>query len=301
MNWQEYEKYVFENIKDSFPNAVCIFNSKILGKYSKGTRQCDVLVKQNINGKEHLILIDAKYYSKKIDVKSVEDFIGMSNDVNADEGILVTPHGYTKLAYYRAENDPSQILLDILTLKQLKNYQGYCAIPYAGNHAVLLSPAFGWVIDGRQMFRSLALSYRKGFDFDKAFAEKELIYFNIWNTKEDKLTVVKLFENQIELLSESSNVLESNIENVEVDGKKLTTRKTIIENYISPEYACAIEYPNFIFFGVLLSENNRESVNFNKLKQMISKTLPIKVKHSKKTTHNKVLWLKTSKNSLIFD
>jgi len=57
---------------------------------------------------------------QKIDVKSVEDFIGMSNDVNADEGILVTPHGYTKLAYYRAENDPSQILLDILTLEQLK-------------------------------------------------------------------------------------------------------------------------------------------------------------------------------------
>jgi len=150
------------------------------------------------------------------------------------------------------------------------------------------------------MFGSLALSYRKGFDFDKAFAEKELIYFNIWNTKEDKLTVVKLFENQIELLSESSNVLESNIENVEVNGKKLTTRKTIIENYISPEYACAIEYPNLFSLVVLLSENNRESVNFNKLKQMISKTLPIKVKHSKKTTHNKVLWLKTSKKLINF-
>lgn len=282
MNWQEYENIVFESIKECFPNAECIFNSKILGKYSKGIRQCDVIVKQNVNGVEHIILIDAKYYSKKIDVKSVEEFIGMSNDINANEGILVTPLGYSKLAYERAENDPSQILLDILNIDELKYYQGYGAIPYAGEHGVLLMPAFGWIIDIVGRFGNLAYSYRKGFDFDKAWSEKEFVYFNIWNTKEDNITKLELLENQTEFLSKTSGVIESKIEIIQANGKELALRKTIIKDYISPEYACAVEYDGFIFFGILLSENNRETVNLSKLIYMISKIKPIKIIYKEK-------------------
>lgn len=279
MKWQEYEKIVFENIKDCFPNSECTFNSKILGKYSKGLRQCDAIVKQKINGKEQTILIDAKYYSKKIDVKNVEEFISMANDINVDEGILITPHGYSKLAYERAENDPSQILLDILTLDELKRFQGYGAIPYAGEHGVLLKPAFGWVIDIIGRFNCLAFSYRKGFDFDTAWKEKEFIYFNIWDTKTDKITKTELLENQVKMLNETHEVIYSKIEIVEENGKELAIRKSIIKNYISPEYSCAVEYEGFIFFGVMLSENNREKVNLSKLIHSISTTVPIKIKH----------------------
>ena len=280
MTWQEYEKLVFENIKESFPDASCEFNSKVLGKYSKGERQCDVLVTQTIAGETFRTLIDAKYYSKKIDVKAVEDFISMCSDVDASEGILVTPKGYSELAYNRAENDPSQIILDILSLEDLHHLQGYLAIPYAGNYGCIIQPAFGWIIDANQWFGNLAWSYRKGFDFDKAYKEKEFSYFNIWNTKKDPLSPTELLEQQVKMLSETSTVYENTIETFEEGGKLLTTRKTIIENYLAPEYACAVEYEGFIFFGVLVSENNRESVNFKKLKKVVAQSLPIKVKHT---------------------
>lgn len=283
MDWHEYEKIVFENITDCFPDAECIFNSKVLGKYSKGYRQCDAIIKQTVNGKEHTILVDAKYYSKRIDVKCVEEFISMSNDIGASEGILVTPLGYSQLAYERAENDPSQILLDILNLEELKHFQGYGAIPYADENGVILTPAFGWIIDAASRLGCLAFSYRKGFDFDKAFKEKEFIYFNIWNKYEDEITKIELLENQTELLKETSDVIESKIEIIVENGKELALRKTIIKDYISPEYACAVEYEGFIFFGVMLSENNRESVNLAKLIHMISKTVPIGITYADKT------------------
>lgn len=266
-------------MKDNFPDAECTFNSKVLGKYSKGVRKCDIIVKNKINGKEYITLIDAKYYSKKIDVKSVEEFITMAKDVNAEEGILVTQHGYSELAYERAENDPSQILLDILTLDELKHYQGYGSIPYGGEYGVFLTPAFGWIIDIVGRFGCLAYSYRKGFDFDKAWKEKEFVYFNLWITNEKKVSKIELLENQTELLKETFEVLESKIEIIESDGKEMALRKSIIKDYLSPEYACAIEYDGFIFFGVLLSENKRESVNLSKLIHMISRTIPISIKH----------------------
>ena len=279
MTWQDYEKLVFENIKDSFPNATCQFNSKVLGKYSKGERQCDVLVTQTIAGETIKTLIDAKYYSKKVDVKAVEDFISMCSDVDASEGILVTPNGYSELAYNRAENDPSQIILDILSLEDLHNLQGYMAIPYAGEFGCIIQPAFGWIIDANRWFGNLAWSYRKGLDFDSAYKEKEFSYFNIWNTKKDSLNPRELLERQVEMLAETATVIENKIERFSEGGEILTTRKTIIENYLAPEYGCAVEYEGFIFFGVLVSQNNRESVNFKKLRKVVSQSLPINVSH----------------------
>jgi len=279
MTWQEYEKLVFENIRHSFPNATLEFNSKVLGKYSRGERQCDILVKETVLDKSFKILIDAKYYSKKVDVKAVEDFISMCSDVDVSEGILVTPHGYSELAYNRAENDSSQIILDILTLEELHHLQGYIAIPYAGEFGCIIQPAFGWIIDANQWLGNLAWSYRKGFDFNKAYMEKEFSYFNIWNTLKDPLTPKELLERQVLMIAERSKVIENSIKTINVRGKKLTTRKTLIENYLAPEYACAVEYNGFIFFGVLISENNRESVNFRKLIKVVSQSKPLNVNY----------------------
>ncbi len=277
MTWQEYEKEVFENLSNNYPDAKLEFNSKLLGKYSKGLRQCDVIVRQLINGIEHVTLVDAKYYSKKIDVKAVETFISMANDINADYGILVTPIGYSELAYNRAENDSTPILLDILTLKELKQFHGYCAIPYSGENGVIIAPAFGWIIDATQRPGMIVSSYRKGYDFSQAFKEKEFIYFDFWNTNRDPLTAEELLKNQEELISETSQILESVTEKINFNSKNLTLRKTKAENYLAVEYACAIEHKGFIFFGILISPENRESVNKNKLIQMVAKALPIKV------------------------
>lgn len=277
MTWQEYEKEVFEKLSVIYSDAKLEFNSNLLGKYSNGLRQCDTIIKQVINGVEHVTLVDAKYYSEKIDVKDVEMFISMANDINADYGIIVSPKGYSELAYNRAENDPSPILLDILTLEDLTQFQGYCAIPYAGENGVILAPAFGWIIDATQRHGMIASSYRKGFDFGQAFEEKEFIYFQFWNTRKDPISAEMLLRNQEDLIRETSKIHESKIEKIDFISKELTVRKTIAENYLAVEYACAIEHDGFIFFGILISPANRESVNKNKLLQMVVKALPIKV------------------------
>jgi hypothetical protein len=261
MNWQKYEKEVFENLSANYPDAQLEFNSKLFGKYSQGLRQCDVIIKQIIEGVEYLTLVDAKYYSKKIDVKAVENFISMANDINADHGILVTPLGYSELAYNRAENDPTTILLDILNFDEFRQFQGDCAIPYSGKNGVILTPAFGWVIDAAQNHGMIASIYRKGLDFNMAFKEKEFIYFHFWNTIKDPLTPEKLLSNQQELIAETSTILESEIETIQFNSKILTLRKTIAENYLAVEYACAIEFDDFIFFCILICPSNRESVN----------------------------------------
>ena len=285
MTWQEYEKIVYKNISDNYPNAKLEFNSKLLGKYSKNKRQCDIIIREQIHNVEYLTLVDAKYYNKKIDVKAVESFISMAEDINADKGILVTPLGYSKSAYNRAENDKYSILLDIITLEELKNYQGFCAILYAGEYGMILGSAFGWIIDSNQRFGMIATSYRIGFDFDKAFKEKEFVYFQFWNKKRDPISAVELFENQIEQINERSKVRYSKIEEINKNSKNLVLRKTIVENYLAVEYACAIEYDEYIFFGILISPENRETVNRLKLIQMIERAKPAKIKH-KNTHHN---------------
>jgi hypothetical protein len=285
MTWQEYEKLVFEDITQKYPNAKCEFNSHILGKYSNGLRQCDIIVRENIYGIERVTLIDAKYYSKKIDVKAVEDFIGMANDINADFGILITPLGYSELAYNRAENDPSKILLDILNLDDLKSAQGFCAIPFVGNNGVIITPPFGWIIDCASNLGVVASTYRKGFSFTQAYEERELIYFNFWNTERDKINKIELLNNQVELLREYSEILENTTETIIVNNKEITIRKTLIENYAAPEYGCAVEYKGFIFYGILLSPLNRESVNREKLIQVISQAIPLTIEH---TSENKM-------------
>lgn len=277
MTWQEYEKEVFENLSDIYPNAKLEFNSNLLGKYSNGLRQCDVIIRQLIDGVEHVTLVDAKYYSDKIDVKNVEMFISMANDINADNGILVSPKGYSELAYNRAENDPTTILLDILTLNELKEFQGYIAIPYAGENGMILKPAFGWIIDASHRLGTVASSYRKGFDFDQAFKEKEFIYFDYWDKNKDPCTAEMLLRNQEEMIGERLIIHESKIEKVHFNSKILTVRKTITENYLAVEYACAIEYDDFIFFGILISPENRESVNKSKLLQMMANALPVRI------------------------
>lgn len=277
MTWQEYEKIVFENITEIYPDAKLEFNSKLTGKYSKKRRQCDIIIRNQIQDVEIVTLVDAKYYNKKIDVKEVESFISMANDVNADRGILVTPIGYSKSAYNRAENDKSSIFLDILTLDKLRKHQGFCAIPYAGEHGVVLGSAFGWVIDATQRYGTVATSYRVGFDFDQAYREKEFVYFNFWDKKRNPLNAECLLENQVKQISERLKIIYSNIEKIKSSSKKMFLRKTIIENYIGVEYACAVEYDDYIFFGVLISPENRESVNQMKLIQMIERAKPTRI------------------------
>ncbi|MEX0596892.1 MAG: restriction endonuclease, partial [Candidatus Paceibacterota bacterium] len=83
-DWEKYEYQIFEKLEQEFPDAEIIKNAKIEGLFSKKKRQIDVLVKAQVIRKDVCIVIDCKKFSKKIDVKAVESFIGLLEDVKAN-------------------------------------------------------------------------------------------------------------------------------------------------------------------------------------------------------------------------
>lgn len=121
-DWEKYEEQIFEKLKREFPDSDIKKNQKIKGIFSKRSRQVDILVTANSIGKQLKVVIDCKKFSKKINVKTVESFIGFLEDVGANLGILITNIGYTKSAYNRIENYVRDIRLDIVEFSKLEDY-----------------------------------------------------------------------------------------------------------------------------------------------------------------------------------
>lgn len=102
-DWKELEKLVMMIQKQLSPDASVQHNVMLEGVDSEAKRQIDVLVEQNIGQYTMRIVIDCKDYSKPVDVKGVEEFYGLVQDVRAHKGALVCPSGFTKSALKRAK------------------------------------------------------------------------------------------------------------------------------------------------------------------------------------------------------
>jgi len=137
MNWKLYEEEVFKTLKLFYPDAKIEKNLKKKGLYSKKERQVDIYIEDIVGGSTIKIYVECKFYNKPIDVKTVESFISMASDLQADIGLMISEKGYTKTAIKRAFYNPENIELDILSLAELKHLQGNLALPYSGENAVL--------------------------------------------------------------------------------------------------------------------------------------------------------------------
>lgn len=84
------------------PDAEITHNAKIMGRKSKRSRQIDVLVRKKVGQYDLMIVIDCKDHARPIDIKGVEEFHGLVDDVGANKGALVCPKGFTKAAKERA-------------------------------------------------------------------------------------------------------------------------------------------------------------------------------------------------------
>jgi hypothetical protein len=85
------------------PKAEVLHDVKLNGRYTGQKRQIDVLVREKIGQYDIKIIIDCKDYKTPVDVKSVEEFYGLLDDVGAQKGVLVCPKGFTNTAKTRAE------------------------------------------------------------------------------------------------------------------------------------------------------------------------------------------------------
>lgn len=178
-DWQTYERDVLEELRAKYPRADVAHNVRLHGRRSGQLRQIDVLITEQSGVRTEQTIVEAKRHSRKVDVKTVESFLGLLADVGASRGILICPKGYTRGALQRAFREDVDLDLDIFTLAELREWQASVAIPFAGKHGVVLPTPFGWVVDGERRDGTLACLYRRGLTLERAGEAKEWMYVNI--------------------------------------------------------------------------------------------------------------------------
>jgi hypothetical protein len=102
-DYKELEKLVARIQQQLAPTSEVIHNTKLMGRRTRRMRQIDVLVKHKVAQFDINIIIDCKDYKHPVDVKGVEEFCGLFDDVGAQKGVLVCPKGFTDTAKIRAE------------------------------------------------------------------------------------------------------------------------------------------------------------------------------------------------------
>ncbi|HXV04586.1 MAG TPA: restriction endonuclease [Solirubrobacterales bacterium] len=117
--WRDYEDHIFKRLSEwAGMEAEVLFDQKLRGKFSEVDRQIDILIRgrfANATTRDMTAAVDCKYYTREIDVKKVDEFLGFIDDVQTDMGILVTNRGFTPAAKRRASRglDLQVIVADI--------------------------------------------------------------------------------------------------------------------------------------------------------------------------------------------
>lgn len=280
MNWKDYELEIYDYFVKTYPNANISFDAKITGRYSQVDRQIDILIEDYVAGSRIKMIIDGKFFSKRIDVKDVETFLGMLNDCDANKGLLITQKGYTKAAIRRAYYDPMDVDLDILSFEDLIEFQNFGGIPYSGSHGVIAPAPFGWVIDPTAREGMLATFYQRGISFEQALDSHEWIYVNIKSKDEAIQSVEDLLKYQSEYtVSDFPQAKIEVLPTVRRDGLNLILRKITITTYPTPEYTGFVEFEDFIFFAVLFSPIELQKKNIRKLEEIMLNVLPLNFVH----------------------
>lgn len=119
--WEIYERMIARMIADQISTDLCVTpNARLMGRISGRSRQIDVLLEaRHDTNNTWRIIVDAKKRSRKIDIKEVEAFQGLMEDVNATHDIMVSPTGYTKTAEQRAQ---TAVSIQLVPLDHLNDF-----------------------------------------------------------------------------------------------------------------------------------------------------------------------------------
>jgi hypothetical protein len=276
MTWLEYEQTIHDYFTSQFPNADISHNVKIEGRFSKVQRQIDVLIEDYVAGNRMRIIIDGKFFSKKIDVKHVEMFIGMLNDCNANKGLLITQEGFTQAAISRAYHDPIDIELDIFNFKELLEYQQIFAIPHNGVHGVIMYAPFGWIIDLQVGDNSLGTVYQRGLTLQDARSSREWISINIVSKNDQLDSLEKLL--QIHELSQVANDPGTKIAYIStVKRDDANTKMCLVKTNSTLQYTGYVDFQEFIFYSTLITPEELQKKNVRKLESIMQQILHLDI------------------------
>ena len=299
-NWKAYEQEIFREFRMLFPEAQILLDQKMEGR-SGTKRQIDVLIRDRVAGRTINIVADGKFFARKVDVGEVESFVGLLRDVGADKGILVTNVGYTDGALKRAQSEEQSIELDILTTDPINlwMFQAKWAYPYVDSCGVLLTAPFGWVVDGKRRYGGMpgapvAHLYQRGMPFDVAKKsltnpkEPDFMYVHIWPKKSGKIRTLKqLLDKQEGRFEQYPTEIGVEVSYVPMtfgrkDGADMCLRLARINRPGFPivlEYGGFVDFPDFIFFAILLTAEETASVNLGKLEYVMERIIPLHMEH----------------------
>jgi len=116
--WKRYDRGLLERLRYDFPEphfkvhgTVASTPHRVRGRLSLAWRQLDAAVYRSGERAPPFLIADAKFYTDRIDVKDVEAFIGLMEDVGATLGELASPKGGSAAAEPRAEAADARICI----------------------------------------------------------------------------------------------------------------------------------------------------------------------------------------------
>src|SRR6266404_7327439 len=227
-------------------------------------------------------MVDAKHRNRKIDVGDVEAFLGLTQDVEAHTGMMVAFEGYTPAAVNRAHYDNLDVVLDVLSLDELKAFQGPVGIPYSGDCGASIVAPLGWVVDATRREGMLATLYQPGLTFEGAVRNNEFMYINFWKkTDEDGIKSLDALLKHQEgyMLADSPDAeicLLDGVQNQKVGAKSLI-RRFRKKTYPTAEYTGFVDFENFIFMCVLFTPEQLEKKNLRKLRFVMRDLFPLTI------------------------
>lgn len=120
----DYEEGVANFLTEKFAGRGSVVrNVRLKSRSGVRARQIDVLVRFSLGDMgEELMVVDCKRYGTRVDVKDVEAFIGLVEDVGAAIGLLVTTEGFTSGATDRAAAARG-IRIEVLRVEELPGWE----------------------------------------------------------------------------------------------------------------------------------------------------------------------------------
>tara|TARA_R110002096_G_scaffold364118_1_gene557185 strand:- start:94 stop:1002 length:909 start_codon:yes stop_codon:yes gene_type:complete len=268
MNWRDYETYITRHFQRLFPEATIEHDVKRKGLISRTQRQIDLLISSDLAGFRLEVIVDCKYFDRKVDVTVVEKFLSFLRDLKANKGVIVTNSGYSKAAYNRATYDTQDVELRIIDFSDLETFQGFMAIPYAGANCALVSAPPGWVVDMRiepQVY--LATLYPAGLSKDEAFHKDGFMYVTFSSKTTDSPDLSSLLTTQEHAILRHYDLprfeyLET-IKRPDCDVRLRVLEAKEMNNTV--EHTLFLDFPDVIIFINLLSPTGQEADQLRKL------------------------------------
>jgi hypothetical protein len=261
-DWKSYEAYVSGSLKRRFPHADVAANQKLKGKKSGVIRQIDVLVTAS-----QQVAVDCKCYRRKVDVKHVEAFLGMLDDLGIAYGVLVTTKGYTKAALARAKNDPRKNDLQILSPNRLSEYQHVGApLIWMDSVGIFLECPPGWVTDsdGGGERGYLVAMYPLGHTIESAKRHAEFMYGNILRKDDNESLESVAAHHEADILADAPESVFRHQKLLLKDQKSVERQAFLRTAQISTmnfgvEHSLYTDYGTHVLLLVLLSPPGQEN------------------------------------------